>query len=91
MMKKKDELEDEYPEGKDFEWLNPANDPKTPYTEEELKKFAEGFAESMSDTKAFQDLKEKLGSEKALEFVKEKFEKQDENSLANIPIKGSKH
>ncbi len=72
-------------------WMNPANDRKTPYTEEELKEFAEGFMESMSDTAAVQKLIEKEGEETAKDIVKEKLKKQDGNNLENIEVKGSMH
>ena len=40
-------------------WMNPANDRRTPYTEEELELFAEGFIASMSDTEKLKNMIEK--------------------------------
>jgi hypothetical protein len=91
MKKKHDKPAEKHLDDWEPDWLDPANDRKTPYTEEELKLFSEGFAESMSDTKALQDLYDKLGPEKAIETIKDKLRKQDDNNLINIDIKGPKH
>ncbi len=72
-------------------WMNPANDRKTPYTEEELKEFAQGFMESMSDTAAVQNLIEKEGKEKAEDIIKARLKKSDMNNLENIEVEGSRH
>lgn len=68
--------------------MNSENDRKTPYTEEELEQFAEGFIDSMGDTVAVQSMIEKEGIEKAKETVKESFRRQDERNLINIDIGG---
>ena len=39
---------EDYPEDWEPDWLDPANDRKTPYTDEELKEFAQGFTDGMS-------------------------------------------
>lgn len=91
MEKKKDKSIEEHPDNWEPAWLNPANDRKTPYTEEELMEFAEGFMESMSDTSALMNLVAESGKDKALDIIKQKFKEQDENNLENIEIKGSKH
>ena len=69
-------------------WMNPTNDRKTPYTEEELEEFAEGFMQSMSDTAALQKLIEEEGEEKARSIVKKAIKKKDGNNLENIETKG---
>jgi len=79
---------EEHPDEWEPPWMNPANDRKTPYTEEELEQFAEGFIESMGDTAALQSMIEKEGIEKAKETVKESFRRQDERNLINIDIEG---
>lgn len=91
MKKKKEKTPEEPPEDWEPAWMNPANDRKTPYTEEELQQFANDFLESMSDTKAVTDLVSESGTDKAKEIIKERFKKQDTNNLLNITVKGSKH
>ena len=88
MKRKSKNHTEEHPDDWEPPWMNPANDRKTPYTEEELKQFAEGFIESMGDTEALQKLIEKEGVEKAKEIVKESFRRQDERNLITIDIKG---
>ena len=41
------------------DWMNPANDRKTPYTDKELELFVDGFIEGFEDE--WEDLKFKLG------------------------------
>ena len=90
MKKKNDDIE-ERPEGWEPSWMNPENDRKTPYTEEELKQFAEGFIESMSDTKALQDLQNDVGSENLVKVIKEQFREQDERNPENFSTETQKH
>jgi hypothetical protein len=73
------------------DWLNPENDRKTPYTEEELEEFAKGFMESMSDVEAVKQLVEEEGTERAKELVKEQFKKQDVYNLDNLSNNSTKH
>ena len=91
MKKKTDNSANEYPDDWEPPWLNPANDRQTPYTEEELELFAEGFIASMSDVEKLKSMIEKEGMNKVKETVKEAFRKQDERNLVNISIKGSIH
>jgi hypothetical protein len=72
-------------------WVNPANDRKTPYTEEELEEFAEDFIASMSDVAKLKSMIEKEGIEKTKEIVKDSFRKRDERNLINMFVKGSFH
>jgi len=71
--------------------MNPENDRKTPYTEDELEEFAEGFISSMSDTAKLKEMIEQEGMDKAKEIVKESFRRQDERNLINMTVKGSIH
>ncbi|MBU2646729.1 hypothetical protein KKI24_18615 [bacterium] len=64
------------------DWMDPANDRTTPYSEEELDLFVEGFINNMGSD--WEDLVSKLGEEKARRIIKLGFRKQDENHLANI-------
>lgn len=91
-MKKKDkDNKKEHPDDWEPDWMNPANDRKTPYTEEELKEFSQGFMDSMSDTNAVRSLVKKVGKKNAEKIVKENLEKQDKNSLSNLTPKSTKH
>jgi hypothetical protein len=93
-MKKKDKenkQEQERPDDWEPDWINPANDRKTPYTEDELKEFAQGFMDSMSDTNAVKNLVKEVGKENAEKIVKEKLEKEDQNNLCNLTPKSTKH
>ena len=91
MMKKKEKNIEDRSDDWEPAWMNPANDRKTPYTEEELKMFAEGFAESMNDTKAYKDLQSEVGEENTIKVLKEQFREQDEKSPINKCSKGLKH
>ncbi len=93
-MKKKDKenkQEQERPDDWEPDFMNPANDRKTPYTEDELKEFAQGFMDSMSDTNAVKNLVKEVGKENAEKIVKENLEKEDENNLCNLTPKSTKH
>ncbi len=91
-MKKNDkEKEQVRPDDWEPDWINPANDRKTPYTEEELKEFSQGFIDSLSDTEAVKELIKNVGKEKAEKVVKEKIEKEDENNLYNLTPNRTKH
>ena len=65
-------------------WLDPANDRKTPYTEEELNLFVEGFINDNEDV--WDALVEKQGRNSAIETIKNSFRKKDERHIANIKI-----
>ena len=82
---------EDYPEDWEPDWLDPANDRKTPYTEEELNEFAQGFMSSMSDTAAVKDLVEQVGEENAEKIVKNQFKKKDVYNLDNLKKSSTKH
>ena len=89
-MKKKPDINiDEHPDDLEPPWINQVNDRKTPYTEEELEQFAEGFISRMSDIAEVQSMIERKGEKKVKEILKEGFRKQDERNLINIDIEGS--
>jgi len=91
-MKKKPDINiDEHPDDLEPPWINQVNDRKTPYTEEELEQFAEGFISRMSDIAEVQSMIERKGEKKVKEILKEGFRKQDERNLINIDIEGSVH
>jgi hypothetical protein len=64
------------------DWVNPANDRKTPYTDEELELFVDGFIENFKDE--WEDLKLKFGELTARRRIKDGFIAKDENNLLNI-------
>lgn len=70
----------------DFEpdWLDPANDRKTPYTEDELDLFVEGFIDS--NVNKWKNLVAELGEEEARSTIKDGFRKMDERSIANMKV-----
>ncbi|MFH0782402.1 MAG: hypothetical protein V2B20_10695 [Pseudomonadota bacterium] len=74
---------------KEFEpdWLDPANDRKTPYTEEELDLFVSGFIGS--NKSKWKALVSEFGKEKAWNLIKEGFRKMDERSVSNMEVDNS--
>ena len=91
MKKKEDKNIDSNSDDWEPDWMNPANDRKIPYTEEELDEFVEGFISSMSDVEKVKSMIEQDGIEKVKETLKERFRKQDERNLINMSVKGSVH
>lgn len=91
MKKKKDKNIEKISDDWEPDWMNPENDRKTPYTEEELDEFVEGFVSSMSDVEKVKNMIEQDGIEKVKEILKEYFRKQDERNLINMTVKGSVH
>ena len=70
------------------DWMNPANDRKTPFTEEELDGFVEGFISSMGDTEQLRNMIEDDGIDKVRQTLKDTFRKQDGRNLINLDVKG---
>lgn len=71
------------------DWINPANDRKTPYTDEELELFVDGFIEGFEAE--WDELKFNLGESMARQRVKDGFIAKDENNLLNIEPDGEVH
>lgn len=71
------------------DWMPPANDLKTPYTDKELELFVDGFIEGFEDE--WQDLKFKLGETMARQKIKDGFIAKDERNLLNIEPDGEMH
>ena len=69
-------------------WMNPANDRKTPYTEEEIDTFVEDFILSLDDQE-WLSMKSEYGEEKVRERIRAGFVKMDERNLVNLTPKGS--
>ena len=64
------------------DWMNPANDRKTPYTDKELELFVDGFITGFEDE--WEDLKFALGETMARKRIKDGFIAKDERNLLNI-------
>ena len=71
-------------------WMNPANDHHTPYTEEEIDVFVEGFIRGL-DEQEWLLMKSELGEQKAREKIRAGIVKMDTRNLANITPEGSIH
>ena len=70
--------------------MNPANDRHTPYTEEEIDVFVEGFIRGL-DEQEWLLMKSELGEQKAREKIRAGIVKMDTRNLANITPEGSVH
>jgi hypothetical protein len=73
---------------KEPDWLNPANDRKTSYTEEEIDTFVEDFILGLDDQE-WLSMKSKYGEEKARERIRAGIVKMDQRNLVNLTPKGS--
>jgi hypothetical protein len=71
------------------DWINPANDRKFPYTDEELELFVDGFIAGFKVE--WKDLKLKFGKSMARQIIKDGFIAKDENNLLNIEPDGKAH
>lgn len=71
------------------DWMNPANDRKTPYSDEELELFVDDFIEGFEDE--WENLKFKFGESTARQKIKDGFIAKDENNLINIEPDGDVH
>jgi len=80
-----------YPEDWEPDWLDPSNDRKTPYTQEELREFAQGFMESMGDTATVKELIQREGRERAEKIVESQFMKKDKYNLNNLSPDATSH
>ena len=66
-------------------WIDDANDRITPYTDEELDLFIEGFKKGMSDTPAWKELVGRVGEEEAERIIRRGFINMDPNLKNNRP------
>ena len=83
VMNKNDNGSDEKPD-----WINSANDRKTPFTEEEIDTFVEDFILGL-DEQEWLSITAEHGEEKARERIRTAFVNMDENNLVNMSPKGS--
>ena len=77
--------------GSEPDWLNPANDRKTPYTAAELDTLAADFVAMNSDTAACRKLVAEVGEQEAVAVVRQRLAAQDPLSLLNWKPVGAKH
>ena len=84
-MSKKDEDKDWEPD-----WMNPANDRKTPYADEEIELFVDGFILGLDDHE-WLAMKEELGEAKARQKIKAGIIHMDPKNLINITPDGAVH
>ena len=70
------------------DWMNPANDRKTPYTDEEIDTFVDDFILGLEDQE-WLSMKSEYGEKKAKETIRAAIVKMDERNLVNITPKGS--
>ena len=73
------------------EWLNPANDRKTPYTDAELDRLAADFLAMNKDVAVWKNLIAGVGELDALAVAKQRLAKRDSRSLINWLPEGSRH
>jgi hypothetical protein len=72
-------------------WIDPSNDRKTPYTDEELEQFVTDFVANMADVQAWNDLIKDVGETKARQILKEQFMARDDKNLVNWDPDSSAH
>ncbi len=64
-------------------WLNPDNDRKTPYTNQEIETFVEGFILGL-DAQQWETMKAEFGEVKAREKIRAAFIEKDERNIVNM-------
>jgi len=70
------------------DWMNSANDRKTPYTDEEIDTFVEDFILGLAEQE-WLSMTSEHGEEKAREKIRAAFVKMDVRNLVNITTEGS--
>ena len=78
----------DYGSDKEPDWLNPANDRKTPYTKKEIDTFVEDFILGLDDQE-WLSMTSEYGEDKARERIRAGIVKMDERNLVNLTPKGS--
>ena len=73
------------------DWLNPANDRKTPYTDAELDRLASDFLAMNKDVAVWKALIARVGQLEALAVAKQKLAARDPKSLINWRPGGLTH
>ena len=78
-------------DGNEPDWLNPANDRKTPFTDAELDGLASDFLAMNKDVAIWKALIAKVGALEALAVVKQRLAARDPKSLINWRPSGLTH
>ncbi len=73
------------------DWVDPANDRKSPYTDAELDMLAADFIAMNGDTPAWRALVAEVGEHEAVAEVKKRLAARDSRSLINWLPDGSMH
>jgi hypothetical protein len=73
------------------DWLDPANDRKTPYTDAELDRLASDFLAMNKDVAVWKNLIARVGELKAHAVVKQRLAARDPKSLINWHPSESTH
>ena len=76
--------------GKEPNWVNPANDRVTSYTDEEIDRFVDDFILGLDDEEWIA-MKSEFGERETKKRLRAGFTKMDENNLVNITPKGPVH
>ncbi len=63
------------------DWLSPANDRKTPYTDAELDRFAMDFIAMNRDVPVWRNLIAKVGEQEAIAVARQRLAARDPRSL----------
>ncbi len=66
------------------DWLNPANDRKTPYKDAELDTFAMDFIAMNRDVPVWRNLIAKVGEQEAIAVARQRLAACDPRSLLNL-------
>ncbi len=72
--------------GTEPDWLDPRKDRKTPYSDQELELFVEGFVSSMGDVADWNQMVKEIGEIKAREVLKEGFRPKSNQDQASACI-----
>ena len=78
-------------EASEPDWLNPANDRRTPFTDAELDRLASDFLAMNRDVAVWKAFIAKVGELETLSVVKQRLAARDSNSLINWRPSGSMH
>jgi hypothetical protein len=73
------------------DWLNPANDRRTPFTDAELDRLASDFLAMNRDVAVWKALIARVGQIEAVAVVKQRLAARDTNSLISWRPIGSLH
>ena len=85
------DMKDECSKSSEPSWLDPPNDRKRPYSDEELDRLTDDQIAMMADTPAWRNRVADVGSQRAREIVRERLAGRDPISLLNWQPSGPEH